>query len=403
MINRPIYISQLIPLIDKDIIKVLVGFRRSGKSILLQLMQNYLLENGRKKEQFLSLNFEDFENFDLREPRALHRYLKEQISKNKEKAYLFLDEIQAVKGFEEVINSLRVTENVDIYITGSNATLLSGELATYLAGRYIQIFVYPFGFQEYIQAKKELGENKNNDDHFANFLIEGGMPFVVSQELPDFTKESYLKDIYNSVILKDIVERNQVRDTDLLERTVQYSFANVGQIFSATSISKYLKSQQRSGKYETILNYLKYATDALLLYPLKRNDLKGKKIFQTNEKYYLIDHGLREAMMHRNREDIQLILENIAALEAIRRGYQVNVGIAGTYEIDFVLEKAGKKLYLQVTYLLANSETIEREFRPLLNLKDNYRKVVLSMDPISQARDGIEHLKISDFLLAENW
>ncbi|GAB2024719.1 ATP-binding protein [Lactovum odontotermitis] len=403
MINRPLYISQLIPLVDKDIIKVLVGFRRSGKSILLELMKQYLLENGRSKEQFISLNFEDFENFELRDAHKLHRYLKDLLAKRNGKAYLFLDEVQIVTGFEEVINSLRVSEDIDIYITGSNASLLSGELATYLAGRYIQIYVYPFSFQEYIQAKKEMGKIKSLDAYFNDFLFEGGMPFNVTQDLPEFTKESYLKDIFNSVVFKDIVERHQVRDTELLERTILYTLDNAGQIFSASTISKYLKSQQRSGKSETLLNYLKYGSEALLFYPLRRNDLKGKKIFQTNEKYYLIDQGLREAMIHRNQNDIQQVLENIVALEAARRGYKATVGIIGNKEIDFVLEKGGRKLYLQVTYLLAGKETIEREFSPLISIKDNYRKIVLSLDPILQPREGIEHLRIPEFLLDESW
>lgn len=403
MIERPLYIKQLIPLIDKDIVKVLVGFRRSGKSILLDLMKQHLIKQGRKENQFISINFEDFSFFELRDAQKLYQYLVEKIDAQTEKTYLFLDEIQVVEGFEEVINSLRVSKNVDIYITGSNANLLSGELATYLAGRYIQIFVYPFSFQEYIKAKQELGIAKETGAYFSEFITEGGMPFVVSQDLPDFTKENYLKDIYNSVVLKDIVERNQIRDIDLLERTIQYTFSNVGQIFSATSISKYLKSQQRNAKSETLLNYLKYGADALLFYPLKRNELKGKKIFQTNEKYYLIDQGLREAMLHSNQTDIQQVLENVVALEAIRRGYQVTVGIVGRYEVDFVLEKGKDKLYLQVTYLLASPETVEREFRPLLEIQDNYRKIVLSLDSILQPRDGVEHLRIFEFLLDENW
>jgi len=198
------------------------------------------------------------------------------------------------------------------------------------------------------------------------------------------------------------MERNSVRNVELLERTIQYAFSNIGQIFSANSISKYLKSQNRTVKGDTLLNYLKYCTDALLLYPLKRNDLKGKKIFQTKEKYYLVDHGLREAMLHSNQTDIQQILENIVGLEAIRRGYMVTVGYVDDLEIDFVLEKGKDKIYLQVTYLLASEQTIEREFKPLLKLKDNYRKLVLSMDSILQPQEGIEHLKIEEFLL-EGW
>jgi len=403
MINRPLYMQLIQPLIDKDIIKVLVGFRRSGKSILLDLIKQHLLENGRSEDQFISMNFEDFSFYDYREPMKLHEYLKERIAQVNGKVYLFLDEVQEVKGFEQVVNSLRVSEDVDIYITGSNANLLSGELATYLAGRYIQIFVYPFSFREFIQAQKELGKELTNAQYFEEYLQTGGMPFVVTQNLPDYTKESYLKDIYNSVILKDIIERNTVRDAELLERTVQFAFSNIGQIFSASSIAKYLKNQQRAVNSDTLLNYLRYCTNALLFYPLKRYDLKGKKVFQTNEKYYLVDHGLREAMMKDNKADISQVLENIVALEAIRRGYKVRVGYIGDLEIDFVLENSGKKLYIQVTYLLAEEKTIEREFKPLLKIDDNFRKIVVSMDRILQSRKGVEHLKIEDFLLEDEW
>lgn len=403
MINRPLYLNQVIPVIDKDIIKVIVGFRRSGKSILLKLIQDYLLENGREASQFIKINFEDFSYYDYREARKLHHFLKEKISDIKGKAYLFLDEIQEVTGFEQVINSLRVSENVDIYITGSNSNLLSGELATYLAGRYLQFSVYPFSFKEYIAAKEELGETKGISEYFVDYIREGGMPFVVTQDLPLQIKENYLKDIYHSVVLKDIIERNSIRDVELLERVIRFALANTGQVFSATSISKYLKSQGRNVKVDTLLNYLKYCVNALLLYPMPRNDLKGKKLFQTNEKYYVVDHGLRETLLHDNEIEIQMILENIVALEALRRGYRVTVGYVGNYEIDFVIEKEGKKLYLQVTYLLNSDETIEREFRPLLKLADNYRKIVLSMDPVLQAREGNEHLKVAEFLLDEDW
>jgi predicted AAA+ superfamily ATPase len=403
MINRPLYLQQLIPVIDKDIIKVIVGFRRSGKSMLLSLIQDYLLENGRDTSQFIKINFEDFAYYDYREARRLHDFLKEKISAITGKAYLFLDEIQEVKGFEQVINSLRVSEDVDIYITGSNSNLLSGELATYLAGRYIQFFVYPFSFKEYISAKEDLGENRGISDYFSAYIREGGMPFVVTQNLPVSIKENYLKDIYHSVVLKDIVERNNIRDVVLLERVIQFALANTGQIFSATSIAKYLKSQGRNVKVDTLLNYLKYCVNALLFYPIPRNDLKGKKVFQTNEKYYVVDHGLRETLLHDNETEIQMILENIVALEALRRGYAVTVGYVADYEIDFVIEKEGQKLYLQVTYLLNSDKTVEREFRPLLKLADNYRKIVLSMDPILQAREGVEHLRIADFLLDEAW
>jgi len=408
MIERPLYINQIRPLINKDIVKVLVGFRRAGKSILLNLIKDELLKTGVSQEQFISINFEDFSFYELREAKKLHDYLKEQISAKRtnfpnEKIYLFLDEIQEVTGFEQVINSLRVSENVDIYITGSNANLLSGELATYLAGRYIQIFVYPFGFQEYVTAYQQKNKSFSIAEPFSKYLVEGGMPFLVSEQLPDYTRESYLKDIYNSVILKDIIERNKIRDIELLERTVEYAFQNVGQIFSANSISKYLKSQNRATKSDTLLNYIQFCKNALLLYPLKRHDLKGKKVFQTNDKYYVIDHGLRQAMLHQNQRDIQQILENIVAIEGLRRGYIATVGYVGDYEIDFVFEKGNSRLYVQVSYLLSTPETAEREFRSLLAITDNYRKIVVSMDPILQPRDGIEHKTIADFLLEDEW
>jgi predicted AAA+ superfamily ATPase len=408
MIERPLYINQIRPLINKDIVKVLVGFRRAGKSILLSLIKDELLKTDVSQEQFISINFEDFSFYELREAKKLHDYLKEQISAKRKnspntKIYLFLDEIQEVTGFEQVINSLRVSENVDIYITGSNANLLSGELATYLAGRYIQIFVYPFGFQEYVTAYQQKNKSFSIAEPFSKYLVEGGMPFLVSEQLPDYTRESYLKDIYNSVILKDIIERNKIRDIELLERTVEYAFQNVGQIFSANSISKYLKSQNRATKSDTLLNYIQFCKNALLLYPLKRHDLKGKKVFQTNDKYYVIDHGLRQAMLHQNQRDIQQILENIVAIEGLRRGYIATVGYVGDYEIDFVFEKGNARLYVQVSYLLSTPETAEREFRSLLAVTDNYRKIVVSMDPIVQPRDGIEHKTIAEFLLEDEW
>jgi predicted AAA+ superfamily ATPase len=280
VINRPLYLKQIQPLIDKDIVKVLVGFRRSGKSILLALIKEYLVRHGRDPAQFITINFEDFAYYAYRDVKTMHNYLKEKIQNISGKAYLFLDEIQEVTGFEQAINSLRVSENIDIYITGSNANLLSSELSTYLAGRYVQIFVYPFSFQEYVVAKKALKQELSNSEYFQNYLREGGMPFIVTEDVPSYTQESYLKDIYHSVVLKDVIARNSLRDIELLERTIQYVFSNVGQIFSANSISKYLKSQNRIVKGDTLLNHLKYCTDALLLYPLKRNDLKGKRIFQ---------------------------------------------------------------------------------------------------------------------------
>jgi len=402
MINRPTYINQIIPLIDRDLVKVLVGFRRSGKSILLALIKQYLIENGRDESQFISINFEDFAYYEYRDAMRLHEYVKSLITDKTKKTYLFFDEIQEVVGFEKAINSLRVSENVDIYITGSNANLLSGELATYLAGRCYQITVFPFSFNEYLCAKG-CDDKEQAAKLFLEYIDDGAMPFTAVENVAKQIKINYLRDIYNSVVLKDIVERNKVRDAELLERTIQFALSNAGQIFSATSISNYLKSQNRKGKTDTLLNYLSYCKDAFLLYPLKRNDLRGKKIFSTNEKYFVVDHGLRNAMIGRAREDIQQVLENIIAMEAIRRGYNTTVGYINNCEIDFVLEKGDEKLYIQVTYLLSSDKTIEREFRPLLAIADNFRKIVVSLDPILQPQKGIEHKRIEEFLLEDDW
>jgi predicted AAA+ superfamily ATPase len=399
MIKRNNYIERIKPFVNKDIIKVFVGFRRVGKSVLLRQVQDYLLENGCGLSQMVTLNFEDFRTFDYREPKALYEFLITRIEQNRKKTYLFLDEIQNVKGFEEVINSLRATEDVDIYITGSNAQLLSGELATLLAGRYVAVNVYPYSYSEFLQAKN-IGVSPQS---FQDYVLIGGLPFVVSGGLDGSEKDDYIESLYDSVILKDIIARNEVRNVDLLERITRYALDNIGTIISGNSLAKYLKSEGISVTTTTVLAYLHYLCDAMLLYPVRKYNLQGKPILKSQEKYYVVDHGLRESLLHTNTRDVQLILENIVAMEAIRRGYQVRVGGAGNYEIDFVLMKGEHKLYLQVTYLLAGPETVEREFRPFYQIKDNYRKIVLSTDSYLQPRDGIEHLNIADFLLEEKW
>ncbi|MDR1018888.1 MAG: ATP-binding protein [Lachnospiraceae bacterium] len=404
MVERKKYLDKVIPFIDKDIIKVIVGFRRSGKSILLKLIQKYLKDNGRREEQFIYINFEDYQNVKYKDPDILYPYILEQMENKREKNYVFFDEIQELKDFEKVINSLRVIENVDVYITGSNSKLLSGELATYLAGRYVSINIFPFSFDEYIEGKKELGEDfLGREELFNHFIIEGGMPFIAAGDLDKQSKETYLQDIYGSVVLRDIVERNNVRNVDLLDRIIKYIFANVGNIVSGSSLSKYFKSENRNINVETILKYLGYCADAFLIYPLRKNSLIGKEELRVKEKYYVVDHGIRECLLHTNLRDIQLILENIVAMEALSRGYNVTIGEVEKKEVDFVLEKGSVKIYLQVTYLLADEKTADREFGSLLLINDNYRKIVLSLDPILQPRDGIEHKKIYDFLLEKDW
>ncbi len=389
MIVREAYLSKIRPFIGKDIIKVLTGIRRGGKSVLLEQIRDEI-----NSLHTIFLNFEDLSNQHLCEYNALHEYVCEKIGSSKEKFYLFFDEIQEVQGWEKAINSLRVKFHADIYITGSNSRLLSGELATYIAGRYVSFVVYPFSFTEFKMV--------NSEYTFDYYLQYGGMPFLSSIDFGSEVSKNYLQDIFNSVVLKDIVKRNNIRDVDLLERIIAYALANVGKSFSATSISKFFKSEKRTVAPETILNYLKACEDAYLLYRLKSQDINGKKMLKVNEKYYVVDHGLREAVVGGNLQNVEIILENIVGLELLRRGYKVCVGRVGEKEIDFVGEKDGDKLYVQVCYLLTEESTIHREFGSLLEIKDNYPKVVLYKEGSFKGKyEGIPAVKIEDWLMGK--
>lgn len=403
MIKRDIYIKKIKPFIDKDIVKVLTGIRRSGKSIMLKLIMEELENSGVSRENFISINFENLNNKKLCTAEALNDFIISKAEKNK-KYYIFLDEIQEVLEWEKCINSLRAEEeySFDIYITGSNAKLLSGELATYLAGRYVEFIIYPFSFKEFLDSVKHLYKNINTQEVFRKYILFGGMPFLCNLNFNEEASMQYLKDIYSSIILKDITQRNNIRDIDLLQRIIAYIIMNVGNTFSATSISKFFKSENRKASPETILNYIKACEEAMLIYRVQRDDLIGKKILNINEKYYLADHGIRQAVFENNERDINQIFENIVFLELLRRGYTVRVGKIENLEVDFVCTKNGdEKLYIQVAYLLASDETIEREFSVLEKIQDNYPKYVISMDLFNMSRNGIKHLNIIDFLLEE--
>ena len=315
----------------------------------------------------------------------------------------FFDEIQEVIGWEKCINSFRVEFDCDIYITGSNAKLLSGELATYLAGRYVEFVIYPFSFGEFSELYHTIFPDSDSRAIFTRYLTDGGMPYLSNLRYAEQPSRQYLQDLYNSVVLKDIVKRNSIRDVDLLERIIAYITANVGTTFSATAISKYLKSEGRTVAPETILNYIKACEDAFLFYRVRRQDLQGKKILTVNEKYYIADHGIREAVFGGNMKDINLIFENIVYMELLRRGYKVTVGKAGEKEIDFIAEKQTQKLYVQVAYLLASEETIQREFGAYDTIRDNFPKYIVSYDEFDMSRDGLKHMNIREFLLSEQW
>ena len=403
MISRELYMSRIRPFIGHELIKVLTGIRRAGKSVMLDLIQRELLSSGVKEDQFIFINFENMSNAHLCSADELHREVIRRINGISGKVYLFFDEIQEVAGWEKCVNSFRVEFNCDIYITGSNAKLLSGELATYLAGRYVEFVIYPFSFGEFSELYHTVFPNSDSRATFSRYLTDGGMPYLRNLRYAEEPSRQYLQDLYNSVVLKDVLKRNKIRDVDLLERIITYITANIGTTFSATAISKYLKSEGRTVAPETILNYIKACEDAFLFYRVRRQDLQGKKILTVNEKYYIADHGIREAVFGGNMKDINLIFENIVYMELLRRGYKVTVGKAGEKEIDFIAEKQAEKLYIQVAYLLASEETIQREFGVYDAIRDNYPKYVVSYDEFDMSRDGIKHMNIRDFLMSEQW
>jgi len=388
------------PFMETDLIKVFTGIRRCGKSVMLELVQKELKKRGAREEQFIKINFENLANSHICEAKALHKYIQHRIRGINGKSYLFLDEIQEVKAWEKCVNSIRAASGCDIYITGSNANLLSGEFATYLAGRYVEFTIYPFSFSEFLELYRTKFPNASKQDAFRIFIEVGGMPFLSNLRFGYAASMQYLQDIYNSVMLKDIIKRNNIRQIDLHERIVAFVMANFGKSFSATSISKYFKSEHRTVATETVLNHLKYCENAHLFCRLNRQDIDSKKIFRINEKYYAADHGLKEAVAGKDSRNIATILENIVCIELLKRGYSLFVGKKDSMEVDFIAEKNGSRIYVQVAYLLASAETIEREFLPLKKIKDNYPKFVLSMDTLDFSRDGIIHRNVAEATLA---
>lgn len=403
MIKRELYMKKIRPFMGGELIKVMTGMRRSGKSVMLELIKEELVLQGIDQNNFISFNFEDMRYSNILTSQALHEEIIKLTKNISGKVYLFFDEIQEVENWEKCINSFRVELDCDIYITGSNAKLLSGELATYLGGRYVEFVIYPFSFAEFSQMYNTIYPNTPEAQCFQKYLISGGMPYLSNLRYEEEPCRQYLTDLFNSVQLKDILKRNKIRDVDLLERIISYVMANIGNTFSATSLVKFFKSENRAVSADTVLNYIKYCTDAYLFYQVKRQDIQGKQILSTNEKYYIADHGIREAVYGSNMRDINLVLENIVFMELIRHGYTVTVGKSGDKEVDFVCTKQAKKLYVQVTYLLASEETIQREFGLFNSIRDNFPKYVVSLDEFNMSRDGIKHCNIRDFLLMEDW
>ena len=403
MIKREMYMKRIRPFIDTDLIKVITGIRRCGKSVMLDLIKQELEESGIDPSRFISINFEDMRYEHLHTARALHDEIRERAAGASERLYLFFDEIQEVDGWEKCINSLRVSMDCDIYITGSNARLLSGELATYLGGRYVEFVIYPFSFSEFTELYHQTAPETSVPQCFQKYLLCGGMPYLSNIRYEEQPSRQYLTDLFNSVQLKDIVRRNSIRDIDLLERVISYITVNVGNTFSAASLVKFFKSEHRTVAAETVMNYIRYCCDAFLFYQIRREDIKGKQLLASNEKYYIADHGIREAVFGGNMRDINLILENIVCLELLRRGYTVTVGKSKNKEIDFICHDRNEKIYIQVTYLLTSEETIDRKFSVYDSISDNFPKYVVSMDELDMSRNGIKHRNIRDFLLMEDW
>ncbi|KZX10423.1 ATP-binding protein [Methanobrevibacter curvatus] len=397
MIKRELYLKKIRSSIGKDIIKVLTGIRRCGKSSILYLIIEELIEKGINKDNIILINFESAKHSDINSSTKLNKLIENLTHGLKGRVYLFFDEVQNVKDWEKSINSYRIDLDVEIFITGSNANLLSGELATFIAGRYIEVKIYPFSFKEILKLNKDKDDRKV----FMEYLKYGGMPLII--QLNQNEKIDYLRDLYNSIILKDIVYRNNIREVDLFDKLIKFLMDNIGQTFSAESISKYFKNENRIVSRDTIYNYLIYLQDACLIHKVQREDLIGKKILKINEKYYFTDHGFNETIAGKNIKKIGQILENIVYMEFLRRGYEIYVGKLNGWEVDFICKTYKKTVYVQVSYLLASRKTIEREFNSLLKIKDNHEKIIITMDEVDFSQNGIKHFNIIDFLKSNDF
>lgn len=398
MYRRSLYLNKITPFVDKPVIKVIIGMRRVGKSYFLRQLIERFTESGISGENILYIDKESLDFDHIRTYEDLHAAAVDALGSRSGSRYLMVDEIQEIDDWEKAIASLAKREDIDIYITGSNAHLFSSGLATLLSGRYVEIPIYSLGLAEFRLFRDEKSSDAQRD--FVNFLRFGGLPAIHHFDLEEEIVYQYVSSIYDTILLKDIVKRHNVRNVQLLENIARYLFDNIGNVFSAKKIADYLKSQRLRVGIETVQNYLGYFQEGLIAHKVPRYDLKGKRLLEIHEKYYLGDIGIRHALLGYREVDISGILENVVFLELKRRGYQVYIGKLGTREVDFVATRQGEKLYVQVAYLLASPETIEREFGVLRDIPDNYPKLVLSMDTtFGEDFDGIRRLNLVDFLL----
>ena len=399
MINRQEYLDKLISLKDKQIIKIVTGIRRSGKSTLFDLFEDYLLKNNTSKEQIIRINFEEAEDDEyqnLLDHKKLYQHIKERLVKDKLN-YVILDEIQHVKDFQKAVDALFVKKNVDLYITGSNSYLLSGELATLLSGRYMEIQMQPFSLKEY----REAFPNLSKTDLFQKYITQSSFPFTLLLQDNQKNINSYLDSLYNTIIVKDIADRKGLMDTSSLKRITRFMSDNIGNLVSVKKIADTMKSDGQSISTHTVDNYISALMDCFFLYSVSRYDIKGKDYLKTGEKYYIADIALRNPLIRHKNQDYGHILENIVYLELVRRGYKVYVGKVGEYEVDFTVQKNTDIEHYQVAWTAIEKNTLERELRPLEMISDHNPKFLLTMDPIPvTSHNGIKQINVLDWLLS---
>lgn len=403
MIDRPLYVDKIMAYVDTPFVKILTGVRRCGKSTILKMiMERLKAERNIPEDRIISCRFDSMEYEDMT-AKQIYTLLKEKLSPAG-KTYLFLDEVQEIKGWEKIVNSLASDFDVDLYITGSNSRMMSSEIATYLTGRYVSFRIFTLSFGEYLMFKSKFANVGEPKTELANYVRLGGFPATHLQAYSQDEIYTIVRDIYNSTIFSDIVKRNQVRKIDQLERVVKYTFSNVGNTFSAKSIADYLKSERRSLDNETVYSYLDKLEKAYLLHRCSRYDLQGKEILKTQEKFYLADVALRYSVLGYNADSVASSLENIVYLELCRRGYTVYVGKTSDGEIDFVAVRQNEKIYVQVTQEINSETTEKREYNRLLEIPDNYPKFVLTTDEFAGGNyEGIKTMHIADFLLSAEY
>ena len=401
MIKRKFYLEKIVKLIDTEDIKVITGVRRCGKTVLLKQIIYELENRGIASENIIYMSFESSKYKNIRNDNDLDEFIFSKTNNLNGKIYLLFDEIQKVKNWEVSLNSYRVDLECDIYITGSNSQLLSGELATLISGRYISINMLPFSFKELIQYYDEMHENIDEIKLFEQYLSYGGFPGLLNYENEE--KEKYLYDLYSTIVLNDILYKNKVKDLDLLERLMEFMISNIGQLFSANSISKYIKNENRKTTPHTIINYMDYARNAFIFYQIKRENIKQKRKLLISDKYYLVDSGFYFIFNGSTQRNWGQLLENIVFLELIRQGYSITIGKIQDLEVDFVCRKANQIKYIQVSQSILDENTRKREFKSLEKISDSYPKYVISMDSFDFSANGIIHLNIIDFLKSENF